>query len=346
MFQTAQQAHAWLKEQGYPVVEPLVFSDPPLPKSAAEHIDQWALLATLDDGAGLPVHLYWLRAIPQANLNDLKYVAQVYHSKYPTVHLLLVARYQRHHRWECVLVCPNHEEPRNRWGRALHADVDSDTDAAALLRYDPTVPVEKHWQRVYTALRGEPMNERVKQALESCVAELESILSEINATIKRAIDEANYAQSQQLIQEAEAVKRAIEQVRQIAAGAPTPSTPIRTAKSPARSRQRGKRQPRGTPEGAYRVPILEALVELGGQAPVSEILERVYEKLRGQFQPSDLEFVPSGQEERWRNTAKWARADLKTQGYIASDTPKGIWAITDAGRRYLESLKRGEHSAD
>ena len=36
---------------------------------------------------------------------------------------------------------------------------------------------------------------------------------------------------------------------------------------------------------------------------------------------------------------------MKMEGYIASDTPKGIWAITDAGRRYLESLKRGEHGA-
>jgi len=346
MFQTAQQAHAWLKEQGYPVVEPLVFSDPLLPKSAAKHIDEWALLAKLDDSAGLPVYLYWLRAVPQANLNDLKYVAQVYGHKYPQIRPLIVACYQRHHQWHCVLVCPNYEQPRNRWGRALHADIDSDTDATALLRYDPTVPVEKYWQRVYTALRGEPMNERVKQALESCIAELESILSEIMTGIKRAVDEKDTDRIDELNREAKSVKRVIEQVQQIAAGATTPSTPIRTEKSPARSRQRGKRQPRGTPEGAYRVPILEALVELGGQAPVSEVLERVYEKLRGQFQPSDLEFVPSGQEERWRNTAKWARADLKMQGYIASDTPKGIWAITDAGRRYLESLKRGEHGAD
>jgi hypothetical protein len=341
VFQTAQQAHAWLKEQGYPVMEPLVFSPLPLPKGAAEHIDEWALLAELNDGVGLPVHLYWLHAVPQANLNDLKYVAQVYHSKYPTVHLLLVARYQRHRRWECVLVCPNPHASQQQRHLAHNRFISSEADALALLRYDPTVPVEKYWQRVYTALRGEPMNERIKQALESCIAELESILSEINATIKRAIDEANYAHSQQLIQEAEAVKRVIEQVRQIAAGAPTPSTPIRTAKSPARSRQRGKRQPRGTPQGAYHVPILEALVELGGKAPVSAVLERVYTKLEGRLQPSDLEFVPSGQEERWRNTAKWARADLKERGYLAADSPKGIWEITDAGRRYLESLKHG-----
>jgi hypothetical protein len=212
MFQTAQQAHAWLKEQGYPVVEPLVFDAPPLPKSAAEHIDEWALLAKLDDGVGLPVHLYWLHAVPQANLNDLKYVVQGYGHKYPQINPIFIAAYTRYNEWKCVLMCPDTSAPRNRWGRALHADLDPETDASSLLRYDPTVPVEKYWQRVYTALRGEPMNERVKQALESCIAELESILSEINATIKRAIDEANYAKSQQLIQEAEAVKRVIEQV--------------------------------------------------------------------------------------------------------------------------------------
>ena len=341
MFQTAQQAHAWLKEQGYPVVEPLVFSDPPLPKGAAEHIDEWALLAKLDDGAGLHVHLYWLRAVPQANLNHLKYVAQAYGHKYPQIRPLIVACYRRHHQWHCVLVCPNYEQPRNQWGRALHADLDTETDASSLLRYDPTVPVEKYWQRIYATLRGEPMNERVKQALESCIAELESILSEIKMSIKCAVDEEDTDRIDELNREAKSVKRVIEQVQQIAAGAPTPSTPIRTAKSPARSRQSGTRQPRGTPEEAYHVPILEALVELGGKAPVSAVLERVYTKLEGRLQPSDLEFVPSGQEERWRNTAKWARADLKEQGYLAADSPKGIWEITDAGRRYLESLKHG-----
>ena len=337
MFQTAQQAHAWLKEQGYPVVEPLVFSDPPLPKSAAEHIDQWALLATLDDGAGLPVHLYWLRAIPQANLNDLKYVAQVYHTKYPTVHLLLVARYQRHQRWECVLVCPNYDAQRNRWGRALHADIDSDTDATALLRYDPTVPVEKYWQRVYTVLRGEPMNERVKQALESCIAELESILSDINAGIKQAVDEGNYTYSQQLIQEAEAVKRTIEQVARI-----KDSSPLDPTSAPARTtRIRAAKQKRAvdvTPQKEYQIPILEALVEQGGQASTSEVLRRVYEKVKHRLRPKDLEILPSGRDVRWENAVMWARNKLREQGLLSSNS-RGIWAITDAGRRYLESLK-------
>jgi restriction system protein len=36
----------------------------------------------------------------------------------------------------------------------------------------------------------------------------------------------------------------------------------------------------------------------------------------------------------------WARNKLKDQGLIAANSPRGIWEITDAGRRYLESLKR------
>jgi len=226
MFLTAQQAHAWLKEHRYPVVEPLVFSDPPLPKGAAKHILAWALLAKLEDGSGLPVHLYWLHAKSQANLNHLKYVAQAYGHKYPQIRPLIVACYQRHHQWHCVLVCPNYEQPRNRWGRALHADIDSDTEATALLRYDPAVPVEKYWQRIYTALRGEPMDERVKQALESCIAELESILSEINEAIKQAVDAGNYTHSQQLIQEAASVQRVIEQVTRIKNSSSPSSTSV------------------------------------------------------------------------------------------------------------------------
>jgi restriction system protein len=32
---------------------------------------------------------------------------------------------------------------------------------------------------------------------------------------------------------------------------------------------------------------------------------------------------------RWRNTAQWARNDLREQGLIRDDTPRSIWEITD-----------------
>ncbi len=40
---------------------------------------------------------------------------------------------------------------------------------------------------------------------------------------------------------------------------------------------------------------------------------------------------------RWRNTAQWARNTLREEGLIRDDTPRGIWAISDAGRKWLEA---------
>jgi hypothetical protein len=38
---------------------------------------------------------------------------------------------------------------------------------------------------------------------------------------------------------------------------------------------------------------------------------------------------------RWRNTAQWARNDLREQGLIRDDTPRSVWEITDKGRQWL-----------
>jgi hypothetical protein len=345
MFQSARGAQEWLKGLGYPLLEPLVFSAPPLPKSAAKHIQEWALLAKLEDGLGLPIHIYWLHATLGSKLPDLKYVVHVYSRRYPNIRPLVVARYKPRGRvqWRCVLMCPNYEAPQGHWGKTLYKVISPDTEPSTLLRYDPTVPLEKHWQRIYATLRGEPMNERVKQVLESCIAELENILVEMNTEIKRALDEGNYAQSQRLIQEAESVKQVIEQIGHIKDR--SPSGPTTTLARPPVSRTSKRMRATGvTSQKAYQIPLLEALVELGGRASVSKVLERVYEKVKHSLTPKDLETLPSGGDIRWRNAVMWVRSKLKDQGLLAADSPKGIWEITEAGRRYLEAMKQAHSS--
>ncbi len=39
---------------------------------------------------------------------------------------------------------------------------------------------------------------------------------------------------------------------------------------------------------------------------------------------------------RWRNTVQWARNALVKDGLMANDSPKGIWAITDQGRKAVK----------
>lgn len=100
--------------------------------------------------------------------------------------------------------------------------------------------------------------------------------------------------------------------------------------------------PRGvrTPDKAFYLPILRALVKLGGAAPVRKVLSLVGEQMKDQLR--DVDWQPLQKDPntlRWENTAMWARYKLIQQGLLRNDSPKGIWEITESGRRYLE-----EHS--
>ena len=98
-----------------------------------------------------------------------------------------------------------------------------------------------------------------------------------------------------------------------------------------------KRAERGTitTQKAYRIPILKALVELGGAATITQVLERVEQMMQDQLLPKDYEILRDGRSVRWRNTAQWERQSLVTEGLLSSESPRGIWEITDAGRAYL-----------
>ncbi len=93
-----------------------------------------------------------------------------------------------------------------------------------------------------------------------------------------------------------------------------------------------------TPDAEYVRPILESLVELGGSARIGDVLDRVYRKMRPLLNEHDLAPLPSDQDTpRWRNAAQWVRYGLAQQGLMRSDSPRGIWEISEAGRRWLES---------
>ncbi len=100
----------------------------------------------------------------------------------------------------------------------------------------------------------------------------------------------------------------------------------------------GTRLARGlaTPQQAYRVPILKALIELGGEADLNLVLERVYAAMKDELNSHDLDTYADGKTVRWRNSAQWARNQLREEGLIRDDTPRGTWAISDKGRAWVE----------
>ncbi|MBA7620529.1 hypothetical protein ES703_27879 [subsurface metagenome] len=92
-----------------------------------------------------------------------------------------------------------------------------------------------------------------------------------------------------------------------------------------------------TPQSKYRIPILQALTDLGGRGNVNEILERVYKKMKEVLNSVDFETLPSGGDYRWRNTAQWARNTMvHKEGLLKKDSPSGIWEITEKGKIYLK----------
>ncbi len=96
--------------------------------------------------------------------------------------------------------------------------------------------------------------------------------------------------------------------------------------------ERGSR----TPEAAFRAPILRALAEAGGSAPVRDALDRVGELMSDRLNDVDRRTLPSDDQlVRWRNTAQWARNSLADAGYIERGQ-RGTWTITESGRAWLE----------
>jgi len=92
-----------------------------------------------------------------------------------------------------------------------------------------------------------------------------------------------------------------------------------------------------TPEAEYRVPILQVLAEMGGSAKAADVLEHVGQIMKPALKKVDFEPLASGPDNpRWRNAAQWARNSMVKEGFLKSDSPRGVWEITEAGKQLLE----------
>lgn len=173
----------------------------------------------------------------------------------------------------------------------------------------------------------------VTEAFGMLIGELETALKDTRQAAASAIQKGRYHEAQTRLDEARQIEKFIAEIRAkqrewTALGGKSRGN--RTASRP--------RLPRGerTPEEAYRLPILRALVAMGGEGTMRAVLDRVYQEMKSRLKPRDLEPLPSdAKTPRWRNTAQWARLSLVQEGLLRNDSPRGIWAITEKGRKYL-----------
>lgn len=92
--------------------------------------------------------------------------------------------------------------------------------------------------------------------------------------------------------------------------------------------RRGSLLPRST----YEMPILESLIELGGSAAASRVVDLVGAKLETQLTDIDYKETPGTRVVRWRNRTQFARHELVKKGQMRQDSPHGVWEISEAGR--------------
>ena len=120
------------------------------------------------------------------------------------------------------------------------------------------------------------------------------------------------------------------------AAASSPPGPNKPPGEPGTRKAKEARAPSGAllPEKEYEVPLLRALVDAGGRGPSNEIIDAVGRQLDGRLATLDREMLTSG-EIRWRNRTQFARLRLVQRGLMDGSAPRGVWAITENGRRFL-----------
>jgi hypothetical protein len=104
----------------------------------------------------------------------------------------------------------------------------------------------------------------------------------------------------------------------------------------ARASRTRKRVPAGSilPEEEYELPLLEALVAAGGSGASKDITEAVGKRLDTRLTDLDREPLKSGGI-RWENRIQFVRLKMIERGFMEKDAPRGTWAISEGGRRFL-----------
>lgn len=95
-----------------------------------------------------------------------------------------------------------------------------------------------------------------------------------------------------------------------------------------------------TREEAFEIPLLSALEQAGGALSVSDALAAVGVSMADTLNAED-HYADDKGVERWQKRVPFVRLKLVNRGLMRNDAPRGIWAISEAGRRYLEGIRTG-----
>lgn len=190
------------------------------------------------------------------------------------------------------------------------------------------------------ALQGEPQEpvDEVPVAGDLILAAMESRIDDLKDGIVEAAKSEAFGKILPLVEEI--LKRRDIATRQKQVLEDWETLDSNDVERPKTTRRGGTGIQRGirTPKADFRLPVLEALIDLGGKAQASTVTDLVGKKMAGVLNDVDYEPLLISPCIRWRNTTAWAHHDMKAEGYVVKNGTRGTWEITDAGRLYSKGV--------
>jgi hypothetical protein len=188
------------------------------------------------------------------------------------------------------------------------------------------------------------VSEGVKTAIELLLEEVGRIYDVLYQEAQKAVELEEFDRVQRITricQEVKAFKEKVEDLqsewRAIFSGVAC----MPTKNCSGRKKENKSRLKRGlrTPEEKFILPILEALIELGGEAHARDVLKLVHAKMKDILNTYDYEDLSSNNQKRWENTTQWVKYKMVEEGLLDRNVPRGVWRITEKGRKFYQGRK-------
>ena len=185
-------------------------------------------------------------------------------------------------------------------------------------------------------IENNPIN--VSTAFEMLLEEAEAEIDFVKNVGAKAQKARNYGKAKEALERAARLTDLLDRVAGLRQewndlAATTDSQEDAETKAARRKVGRVRRGQR-TPEEAYRRPILQVLMEMGGSGRMAAVLDRVGKIMKPILKDVDYGMLSSSPDlPRWRNAAQWARNSMVKEGLLKSDSPHGVWEIRDKGRQ-------------
>jgi restriction system protein len=188
------------------------------------------------------------------------------------------------------------------------------------------------------------VSEGVKTAIELLLEEVGRTYNTLNRELQKAVELEEFDRVQRITrmcQEVKAFKEKVENLKREWRAIFSGVAYMPTKNCSGKKKENKSRLKRGlrTPEEKFILPILEALIELGGEAHARDVLERVHAKMKNILNTYDYEDLSSNNQKRWENTTQWVKYKMVEEGLLDRNVPRGVWRITEKGRKFYQGCK-------